>query len=88
MIDLLLEGWCEPPRRKALHLSTLVHQVLSVIAERGGASASRLYHDLCRTGPFRMVTTATPELLAQDALSTRLDAEALPDLCSELVKRK
>ncbi len=59
MIDLLLEGWCEPPRREALHLSTLVHQVLSVIAERGGASASRLYHDLCRTGPFRMVTTAT-----------------------------
>jgi len=30
----------------------------------------------------------TPELLAQDALSTRLDAEALPDLCSELVKQK
>jgi len=59
MIDLLLEGWCEPPKREALHLSTLVHQVLSVIAERGGASAGRLYHDLCRTGPFRMVTTAT-----------------------------
>jgi len=36
MIDLLLEGWCEPPRTQALHLSTLVHQILSVIAERGG----------------------------------------------------
>lgn len=59
MIDLLLEGWCEPPKREALHLSTLVHQILSVIAERGGASASRLYHDLCHEGPFRMVTTAT-----------------------------
>lgn len=59
MIDLLLEGWCEPPKRDALHLSTLVHQILSVIAERGGASASRLYLDLCRDGPFRMVTTAT-----------------------------
>lgn len=58
MIDLLLEGWCEPPKREALHLSTLVHQILSIIAERGGASASRLYHDLCREGPFRMVTTA------------------------------
>jgi len=59
MIDLLLEGWCEPPKREALHLSTLVHQILSIIAERGGASASRLYHDLCREGPFRMVKPAT-----------------------------
>lgn len=57
MIDLLLDGWCEPPKPQALHLSTLVHQILSVIAERGGASASHLYHVLCREGPFRMVST-------------------------------
>ncbi|UWR49792.1 DEAD/DEAH box helicase [Phaeobacter inhibens] len=55
MIELLLEGWCEPPRPDALHLSTLVHQVLSVIAERGGAQASRLYRLLCQEGPFRQV---------------------------------
>ena len=71
MVDLLLEGWCEPPKREALHLSTLVHQILSLIAERGGASASRLYHDLCREGPFRMVTTAT----FADALRALGDAE-------------
>lgn len=59
MIELLLESWCEPPKRDALHLSTLVHQILSVIAELGGASASRLYHVLCREGPFRMVTPKT-----------------------------
>ena len=57
MIELLLEDWCEPPKPKALHLSTLVHQVLAVIAERGGASASRLYSILCQEGPFRQVTT-------------------------------
>lgn len=57
MIDLLLEGWCEPPRPEALHLSTLVHQILSVIAERGGASASVVYNVLCREGPFRKITT-------------------------------
>jgi len=57
MIDLLLEGWCEPPRPQALHLSTLVHQILSVIAQRGGASASAVYNVLCREGPFRKVTT-------------------------------
>lgn len=58
MIDLLLESWCEPPKRQALHLSTLVHQILSVIAQRGGAPANILYSMLCREGPFRQVTTA------------------------------
>ena len=57
MIDLLLEGWCEPPRPQALHLSTLVHQILSVIAERGGASAGRLYRVLSQEGPFKKVNT-------------------------------
>jgi len=57
MIDLLLEGWCEPPQPQALHLSTLVHQILSVIAERGGASAGRLYRVLCQEGPFKKVET-------------------------------
>ena len=55
MIELLVEGWCEPPRTDALHLSTLTHQILSVIAERGGASAPRLYTTLCERGPFRSV---------------------------------
>jgi ATP-dependent Lhr-like helicase len=57
MIELLLEGWCEPPQREALHLSTLVHQVLSVIAERGGIRAQQLYGILCQIGPFRQVDT-------------------------------
>ena len=56
MVDLLIEGWCEPPRTEALHLSTLTHQILSVIAERGGASARRLYSTLCERGPFRSVS--------------------------------
>lgn len=58
MIDLLLEGWCEPPKPQALHLSTLVHQILSVIAQRGGAPANILYSVLCREGPFREVSAA------------------------------
>lgn len=57
MIELLLEGWCEPPQREALHLSTLVHQILSVIAERGGIGAQQLYRILCQIGPFRQVNT-------------------------------
>ena len=62
MIELLVEGWCEPPRTEALHLSTLTHQILSVIAERGGASARRLHAILCDRGPFRSVD---PSLFAR-----------------------
>jgi len=55
MMELLLEGWCEPPRPNALHLSTLTHQILSVIAEHGGVSAQRLFITLCKRGPFRAI---------------------------------
>lgn len=61
MIDLLLEGWCEPPRAQALHLSTLVHQTLSLIAERGGASAGRIFRVLCQEGPFKKVDSSLLE---------------------------
>lgn len=59
MLELLIEGWCEPPRAGALHLSTLTHQILSVVAERGGVSAKRLYATLCDRGPFHAVDPAT-----------------------------
>ena len=55
MVELLIEGWCEPPTPQALHLSTLTHQILSVLAEHGGVSARRLYTTLCEYGPFRRV---------------------------------
>ncbi len=51
-VRLLLAGWCEPPPRRALHLSTLLHQVLSIITTRGGVHAGALYRMLCETGPF------------------------------------
>lgn len=59
MIELMLESWSEPPKPQAMHLSTLTHQVLSVIAEKGGASAKRLYITLCQHGPFREVDQET-----------------------------
>lgn len=46
MVQLLLDGWIEPPRLTALHLSTLVQQILSVIAQHGGASALSLWRVL------------------------------------------
>lgn len=55
MIRLLMQGWFEPPRVQGLHLSTLVQQCLSVIAQRGGATAADLWNVLVRSGPFAAV---------------------------------
>ncbi|MEO5371767.1 MAG: DEAD/DEAH box helicase [Magnetococcus sp. DMHC-1] len=54
-IRLLLDKWCEPPRTGSLHLSTLVHQILAVIAQKGGILPTKLHELLCGTGPFRKV---------------------------------
>lgn len=56
VIELLLEKWYEPPNMAGLHLSTLIQQVLSVIAQHGGATAAQLYSALCVSGPFIHVT--------------------------------
>ncbi len=56
VVQLLLEKWYEPPRHGALHLSTLVHQILAFIAQQEGATAARLHDVLCKTGPFAAVT--------------------------------
>lgn len=57
MVNLLLDSWYEPPPTGALELSTLVQQVLSVIAEHGGIRAKNAYKILCRDGPFRQVSS-------------------------------
>lgn len=77
-VELLTEGWCEPPRSGALHGSTLVQQVLALIAERGGAQIGTLFSILCGEGtPFAGIQKADfieliqelgrRELLAQDS---------------------
>lgn len=55
LIRLLLAKWCEPPEVQGLHLSTLVHQLLSLIAEKGGIQASKAWDILCREGTFHNV---------------------------------
>ena len=50
MLDLLLEGWCEPPDQDALHLSTLIQQVLSAIAQHGGVTRGGRLPCPVRTG--------------------------------------
>jgi ATP-dependent Lhr-like helicase len=56
MIRLLVSNWFEPPRAEGLHASTLVQQILSVIAQQGGASAAQLWGGLIETGTFKNIS--------------------------------
>jgi ATP-dependent Lhr-like helicase len=66
MVRLLARRWYEPPAAGALHLSTLVQQVLSVVAQHGEVTAQQAWRLLCGTGPFREVDTATFAELLRD----------------------
>ncbi|HKH45954.1 MAG TPA: DEAD/DEAH box helicase [Thermoanaerobaculia bacterium] len=61
-VRLLVAGWCEPPQAGALHLSTLVQQVLSLIVQHGGVQTPQAWRALCRDGPFAAVG---PDLFAE-----------------------
>ena len=66
MIRLLLRRWVEPPPAAALHLSTLVQQVLSLLAQHGGIRPADCYQALCMTGPFASVGQSTFAQLLRD----------------------
>ena len=56
-ISLLLENWFEPPVVNGAHLSTLIQQLLSAIAQYGGLQAGQAYQLLCeKPGPFSGVS--------------------------------
>lgn len=52
---MVFERWCEPPVVNKLHLSTLIQQVLSLIAQYGGAQAIQIWQVLCKTGAFQQI---------------------------------
>jgi len=55
--ELMLQDppWVEPPQIDAFDLSTLTHQILSVLAETGGCQASEVFARLCSRGAFRAI---------------------------------
>lgn len=79
MVELMLKDrWFEPPNTRALHLSTLTQQILSMIAQHGGATAQQLYTTLCGNGPFSRVDQSTfvhllSDLGASDLLTQSSD---------------
>ena len=83
MISLLVDKWFEPPRTQGVHLSTMIQQLLSAVAQRGGATAQELYALFCKSGgPFHGLSTqefiellrhlGLKELLMQDSSGTLL----------------
>lgn len=52
MVELLINKWIEPPSLSRIHLSTLIHQLLSLIAQYGGVRANEAWTILFEKGPF------------------------------------
>ena len=55
MTRLMLEKWLEPFDQSRMHVSTLIHQILSFLKQTGGMPAADLYRALCQRGPFRRI---------------------------------
>jgi len=56
MVNLMLAKWNEPVAGTRLDLSTLVHQVLALIAQNGGVSAKGAWESLCESRVFEQVS--------------------------------
>jgi ATP-dependent helicase Lhr and Lhr-like helicase len=88
MVRLLIARWVEPPRPEALHASTLVQQILSVIAQKGGATAAELWATLVRSGIFGQVGSSNfSDLLqalgAHDLITQDYGGSLLPGVLGE-----
>ena len=86
MVRLMLDRWLESPDDPGFNYSTLVQQIMSAIAQHGGATAADLYRVLCGPGPFRLVdqerferllrAMASHDLLTQTSEGLLLHGEA------------
>jgi ATP-dependent Lhr-like helicase len=59
MLELMTEGYLETFATRALHLSTLIQQCMSLIVQKGGTSIGRLHRILVEDGAFREVSRDT-----------------------------
>jgi ATP-dependent helicase Lhr and Lhr-like helicase len=55
---LMRQKWLEPADEQQMHLSTLVHQILSCLKQTGGMAAPKLHEALAVNGPFRSVLSS------------------------------
>ena len=57
LVRLMLSRWLEPADCDQMHLSTLVHQILSLLRQTGGMLVTDLRDALVLRGPFRRVSS-------------------------------
>lgn len=58
LVRLMVTKWLEPPDYDRMHLSTLVHQLLSHLRQTGSMNLRELFEALVVRGPFENVTQA------------------------------
>ena len=79
-VRLLIDRFIEPPSMDPSLLTVVLHQLLSVIMQKGGARADRLYHELCASGPFSQLSKADyVDLLRSAASNETCLIEQAPD---------
>jgi ATP-dependent Lhr-like helicase len=93
MSELLFQRWCESPDVHRPHYSTLVQQCLSVVAEKGGLPAARLYEILVKKGTFSGVSRGVfMEILhglgAHDLLEQTREGDLVLGLAGERIVRR
>jgi ATP-dependent Lhr-like helicase len=78
-VELQREGWCEAPVTSALHLSTAVQQIVSMICERGGCAEDWLFQALCVDGSFWMVSREVFRDVIEDLIERSVLVRAMDD---------
>jgi len=88
---MLRDQWLEPPRPPKCDLSTLTHQVISVIAEWGGIRADALFNRLCANGTFESIDeclfeSLLRELGQQDVINQAPEGDIILGLLGERIR--
>ena len=78
---LIVDKWYEPPETGHHHFSTLLHQIIAIIAQWGGVRADQVYNILCANGCFNSIEVKDFKTLlkhmGEEGLITQLNSGEL-----------
>ena len=72
MVDLMARRWNEPPEPDRLHLSTLLHQIMALVAQLGGATPTELWAYLVQSSVFTGIDKETLKTLLRHMLDPKV----------------
>lgn len=93
MTELMLQKWVEPPTIQPFDLSTILQQILSVLAQTGGIRMDRLYDRLVHRGAFswigrKMVLDLVRDMAAADLVEQMPEGDLILGLEGQKVVNK